>query len=38
MDNKKGRARGPAHPDTHRRRRSGRSPALPYPPRRRQWL
>ena len=35
MAKRKGRAFGPAHPYTHRRRRSGRSPALPYPPRQR---
>ena len=38
MGSRKGRARGPAHPYTHRRQRSGRSPALPYPPRRRLRL
>ena len=31
----KGQSERPAHPYMHLRRRSGRSPALPYPPRRR---
>src|ERR1700752_1889645 len=38
MGSIKGRAKCPAHPYMHRRRRSGRSPALPYPPRRRAKL
>ena len=38
MGSRKGRANRPAHPYVHRPRRSGRSPALPYPPRRRAKL
>src|SRR5438067_6254218 len=38
MGSRKGRAKCPAHPYMRRLRRSGRSPALPYPPRRRAKL
>jgi len=33
LGEKRGEAYGPAQPSNHPRRRSGRSPALPYPPR-----